>query len=168
MHAVFSYVILVMLCLWITMTVKDLMTKRVVTVNKDTPIIEAARLLSETNLTGVPVVEGGRVVGIVTESDLIVKHLNVHLPSLLLFFEHVPFRSASRKRGMQNEYAALKKITVEDIMTAPPVTIYEDEPIANAAELFTARRVNPLPVLDKNNSLIGIISKADLIKLALR
>lgn len=148
------------------MFVKDVMTKQVITIKKDAPIMEAARLLYTHNFTGMPVTEGETVIGVVTESDFILKHINVHLPSLLMFFQQLPFRGKAKKKNIIPEYTALMKTTVGDIMTTPPVTISEDADIALAAKIFTTQRVNPLPVVDKQKHLIGIISKADLLKIA--
>lgn len=146
-----------------TMLVKDIMVKKVITVNPDTPISEAAELLEKNNINGMPVIKNNSVVGIVTESDFILKHLRIHLPSLIKILPHLPFNEKSRKQFARREYADLTQTMVKDIMTTPVITVTESADIGEVAKLFGGK-VNPLPVVDKNNNLVGIISKADLLK----
>lgn len=145
------------------MLAKEIMTKKVISVEPDASIIDAAELLEKYNITGMPVVKDSKVVGIVAESDFILKHLKIHLPSLIKILPYLLFNKKERKRFVHTEYIPLMQTKIKDIMTVPVVTVTVDTDIAQVVKLFEGK-VNPLPVVDKNNNLVGIISKADILK----
>ncbi len=146
------------------MTVQDIMTTNVVTVAKDTPITEAAALLEKHALTGMPVLEDTWVVGIVTEGDFILKNTHMHLPSLIHILGSLSFDRRAKKM-IKTEYQTLSGGTVKDIMTRDVITVKSSTDIMEALELFRSKNVNPVPVVDGKNNLIGIISKSDFVKL---
>lgn len=137
-------------------SVGEIMTQRVVSVRKDTDIKEAARLLSENRISGMPVIdEDGKVIGIVSEADILasagVKKEHRFVDTLKrLLGEPAP----SGKRG---EY-------VREIMTSPAITTSPDADIRDVARILDAKRIKRLPVVDEKGRLIGIISRADIIR----
>lgn len=137
-------------------SVREIMTEKVVTVKGDTEIKEAARLLSENRISGLPVIDNnGRVIGLVTEADILAsagikrEHRFMHILKHL-FGEPVP-------SGRKGEY-------VKDIMTSPAITTSADAEIREVAKILDEKRIKRLPVVDKEGRLIGIISRADIIK----
>jgi CBS domain-containing protein len=142
------------------MQARDVMTVDMVTLAPETPIPEIARLFRTRGIRGAPVVEGGKVIGIVTEIDLIARHARPHSP------RYLPLLDARIPLGGQREYnEIIRRIlgaTARDIMTAPVNTIEADADIEEVATLMVERNANPLPVL-AGVELVGIISHSDHI-----
>lgn len=128
--------------------VRDVMTDRVVTTTPDTPLKQAAVELTRHRISGLPVVDEGRLVGIITESDF-VDRLADEGDSLLALLLG---RSGREITGR-----------VKEVMTADPHTISPDAPVEAAARKMVERRVKRLPVVDGSGRLVGVISRADLV-----
>ena len=143
--------------------IRDVMTSDVVSVRPTTPIKEVARLLVDRRISGMPVVEGdGRLVGVVSEGDVIVKEQGadaVERRPLARIFGDSPETRA--------ELAKMIALTAGDAMTSPPITISADAAVAEAAATMTGRRVNRLPVLD-GDRLVGVVSRADIVRAFVR
>ena len=109
----------------------------VLSVRGDTPVHEAVALLAERKIGALPVVEDGRVRGIMSERDVIY--------------------------CLRSDGAAMLDWTVERIMTAPAITVALDTEIMSALSLMTRRRIRHLPVVE-SEELIGLVSIGDLVK----
>jgi CBS domain-containing protein len=138
------------------------MTSAVVGVPPSMPLKDLARLLAERRISGVPVVdEGGEVVGVVSEADLVAKQvgrpLSARTPLDWIF--------GDRPNTWQQRMRAAT--TVEQAMTAPAITIDAGCPLRDAAALMVERGVNRLPVMEAER-LIGIVTRADLVRAYLR
>jgi len=140
-------------------TVGDVMTRRVLSVRPDTPLKEVARLLVDHRISGLPVVdEEGKVLGVVSEADLLVKEQDPDaLPRRP--FEWI-FGKSAEAREMRSKVEAR---TAGDAMTAPAITIEASRSAHAAAGLMIERRVNRLPVTD-DGELVGIVTRADLVR----
>jgi len=140
--------------------VEDVMTRTVLTVERDTPLREVAAILSEHGISGLPVVEGDRVVGVVSEADLLVKERG----------------EPPRRTGMfglfeserPEDEAKLYASTAGEAMTSPALTITGSRPVAAAAALMIEAGVNRLPVVDEQERLVGIVTRADLVRAFVR
>ena len=145
------------------MTVRDVMTRSVVSVHRSTPLKEVAQALIDNGISGVPVVDvDGAVLGVVSEADLLVKEQGVDA------IRHRPlarFLGESRESGAQ--LVKLGAVTAGEAMTSPAVTITSGRSIHEAAAIMTARRVNRLPVVDEGE-MVGIVSRADLVRAYVR
>ena len=131
----------------------------VVRVSADTPYKEIARLLTVRGISAVPVVDGGdRVVGVVSEADLMTKESRQDPRKASLFAGH-------RERDLEVKAAGM---TAAELMTAPAVTIGPDADVVHAARMMEDRRVKRLPVVDEQGRLVGIVSRRDLIGVFLR
>lgn len=141
---------------------KDIMTKEVITVHPDTSLLDVAKVLAERNFDGVPVVDNeNRLVGIVTEYDLINKTSAVHLPTLQIVLRNLP-QFKKEKDHFQEEILSLK---VGDIMNKEPLTLDPDNTYDEVIKLFKDHhRVNPIPVVDSGNKVIGVISRFDVLR----
>ncbi len=131
------------------MLVRERMSTPVVTIPPETPVNEALSLMRQRGFERLPVVERGRLVGIVTE-----KHLLLASPS--------PATSLS----MWEISYLLSKLTVEKVMSQEVVTVGDDTPIEEAARVMADRGIGGVPVMH-GNSLVGIITETDLFKLFL-
>ncbi|OGM96302.1 MAG: hypothetical protein A3B86_04130 [Candidatus Yanofskybacteria bacterium RIFCSPHIGHO2_02_FULL_38_22b] len=141
---------------------KDIMTQEVVSVKPDTPLLDVAKILAEHNFDGVPVIDDqNHLIGLVTEYDLINKTSAVHLPTLQIVLRNLPeFRK--EEAHFQEEILNLK---VSDIMNKDPITITSDVPYDQVIKLFKDHhRVNPIPVVDKDKKVIGVISRFDVLR----
>lgn len=147
-------------------TVADLMTRDVITVNPDTALLAAASILARHNLTGLPVVdEAGRVVGILTEYDLITKGSAIHLPTFLKLMRE--FDVYRRDQTLiREELKGILALTVRDAMNPEPLVLAPETSIAEACRTFGEHhRVNPIPIVDGSRKLVGILSRFDIIRL---
>ncbi|MFE2476067.1 CBS domain-containing protein [Streptomyces sp. NPDC059389] len=139
-------------------TVHDVMSKPVTTVTPTTDFKEIVAAMERWKVTAVPVIEGeGRVVGIVSEADLLLKEeFHEHRPGLIEQMHRV------------GDTAKAGSVRAEELMTSPAVTIRPDATLPQAARLMAARRIKRLPVVDADDTLLGIVSRADLLKVFLR
>ncbi len=140
---------------------KDIMTKEVITVKPETTIEELARLLMKQQISGAPVVDdNGKIVGIVTENDLISKNSRLHIPTILRLFDaYIPLGTSK----MESDIKRMAASTVEDICTKEIITVDEEASVEYIATIMTEKRIHILPVV-REGKLVGIVGKKDLIK----
>ncbi len=144
------------------LSAKDIMTRKVITATPDTEIAQAAKLLLEERINGLPVVnQAGEVVGILCQSDLIAQQKDIPLPSLFTLLDgFMPLTSLKRLDREVKKIAATK---VADAMTANPVSIGPDSPIEDIAALMVDKNFHSLPVVDEGR-LVGIVGKEDILR----
>ena len=148
------------------LVVRDLMTTDVVSVTPETPVDRIARLMGERDISGLPVVdEAGRVVGIVTDLDLIVRNASLSPPAYLPLLDgRIPLETpAHYRRRLRHMLGSLAR----DVMTEEVVTIGPDEDVETLATLMEKRKVNPIPVVEAGR-MVGIVSRADVVRLMAR
>jgi len=135
------------------------MTGRVVTIHPESPIAEAAQLMLGNNVSGLPVTDAaGKIVGIVTEHDLLRRHTDgsgSHPPHWLQFM--------IKRQEMANECACFHEAKVAEVMTRNPLTVTEDTPIEEACRLIGEHGFKRLPVV-RDGRLVGIVARADLVR----
>jgi CBS domain-containing protein len=134
------------------------MTARPITVPPDTSVVEVARLLLDHAISAVPVVADGRVVGIVSEGDLMRRSETAtdrRRAWWLTFF--------TGPTTLAEEYARTHGQRAADVMTSPVVTVNERTPLREIAELLETRRIKRVPVV-RDGALVGIVSRADLLR----
>lgn len=146
-------------------SVKDIMTKEVISVSPGMPLIDAARLLAEHNFDGMPVVDAeNKLVGILTEYDLISKSTLIHFPTFQKIIKNLGVYSKD-KSHFQKDFAEIAALTVKDVMNSDPLTLPEEASYENAVQAFRDHhRVNPIPVIDKDRKVIGVVSRFDVLK----
>lgn len=133
-------------------TVSDVMTHTVVAVGSEAPFKEVARLLDEWKVSALPVLAGeGRVVGVVSEADLLAKE---------------EFRDTDEGDAAVRTKAGA--VTAGQLMSTPVVTVHADASVAEAARIMARRHVKRLPVVDGVGLLQGVVSRGDLLKVFLR
>ncbi len=146
--------------------VRELMRFDVPVVSPGDTVAVVARVMAESGLPGVPVVEGGEIVGIVTESDLIAREADVDVPSVVPFLDAIFV--ADGGRDFEEELRHVLGTTAGDLMTTPVFNIRASATLAQLATLMLDEGVNPVPVVDEDRSLVGIVSRADLVKVIAR
>ncbi len=145
------------------MFARDVMSRDVITVTGETTIAEVARLLTEHNISGLPVVDGdGRVVGVVSEGDLIYQDKKLHTPAFLEILGGIIYLEDPKRVG--RELQKMTAFKVVEIMTTKVHTVRENTPVQDIATLMLERNVNRVPVLDDKGKLSGIVSRQDIIK----
>jgi CBS domain-containing protein len=143
-------------------TAQDIMSAEPITVTPETEVIQAARILLEKGINGLPVVdEAGNLLGILCQSDLIAQQKRLPLPSLFTFLDGV-FPLSSVKQ-VEREMRKIAAVTVVDAMTANPVTVAPDNTIETVAALMVDNNFHTVPVVDAGR-LVGVIGKADILR----
>lgn len=142
------------------------MTRKPVTVGLDDSVVFAAKILADHNFNGLPVVgQDNKLVGIVTEYDLISKGSDLHLPTLINILSNLGVYKKDTA-PIKGELKRLLSLKVKDIMNADPLTVNQNAPVQELADLFAHHhRVNPIPVVDNDSKLVGIVSRFDLVQL---
>lgn len=149
------------------MLVRDVMNRKPVTVQAKSKVGEAALLLRENRISGMPVLDGERLVGVVSESDLL-RLLSVEeeegglwLPSPFEVFE-LPFRDLMKWERMHSAIDEIPKTSVVSVMSKSLHEIGPEDSIERAAAIMTDNRINRLPVVE-NGRLVGIVTRGDII-----
>lgn len=145
--------------------IKDIMTTGAITVLPETSLLQASEIMVNNKFNGLPVVDEYRkVVGVVTQYDLLTKGTSIHLPTFMrIFIEY-----AAEERGerlIKEDLSSILSFTVKDVMNASPLTIPEELEVEAAVNLFSKHHsVNPIIVVNKSGFLAGIVSRYDIIK----
>jgi CBS domain-containing protein len=141
---------------------RDIMTREVIAVSPETPVADLGKLLEHRNIGGVPVVaKDGRLVGIVTQSDLVERAREIELPPAINILDLHLF--------LQIPSHLLKKVekmlgaTVAEVMTPDPITVPADTPVPQVAALMAKQKVHTIPVLE-GGKIAGVIGKMDIIR----
>lgn len=147
--------------------VSKAMTPGPITVSPDTPVGEIARIMIENSIGGLPVVgEEEELLGIVTESDLIVHDTEVKFPSFVHFLDGYVFAPGSLSR-FDTKFKKAVAQTAADMMTRRVVTVDADDSVEDVATLMSSKKLKRFPVLSEG-SLVGIITMADVVRLISR
>ncbi len=141
-------------------TVADVMTRRVHVASPLTPFKLLVRLIEENRVSAIPIVDHtGVPVGIVSESDLLLKELQSEIESTSRLFH-------GRRRRI--ELAKAEGVVASDLMTSPPITVRADATLTQAARQMQERDVRRLIVIDDRGRIAGIVSRSDLLQVFLR
>ena len=144
-------------------TVKDIMIKEVIAIQNDASVEELSSLLIENKISGVPVVDkSGKLVGIATEGDLIIRDSDLHFPRYFKLLDGIIYlESLNKFKKNLKKYLGTK---VGDVMTTDIKTVKEDTPVSEAANLMIRYNINRLPVMDEDDNMVGIVTRADIVK----
>jgi CBS domain-containing protein len=144
------------------MKTSDVMTRNVLTVARETSVANAIRVMLDHSVSGLPVLENGKVVGIVTEGDLLRRSetgTERHRPRWLAILMG-PGR-------MAGEYVRTHGRKVEEIMTPDVISVAGDAPLDEVVGLMERRRIKRVPVIE-GDVLVGVVSRLDLLRALLR
>ena len=146
------------------MYVKDIMTRNVISISPETLITEVADIMTKNRFHGIPVIEKGELVGIVTETDFYIRGTNISLPSFATFLQDidtVEVKDFSKKQFLKKIIRARAK----DMMTSSCVTVPEMMSLFDLLSFYQKTEYHTLPVVNEQKSMVGIVTRADLIHL---
>lgn len=147
--------------------VKDVMSKPVTTITLDTPVKDAAAMLADKNISGAPVMDGNRIVGIFTEADVLrslktmKKDLRLVYPSISSL--GIAFQEEVTQREILEAYEEIGNLPVKEVMSREVVTVDADIPLNEAISKMVLKGIHRLPVMEKN-TLVGIVTRGDIIR----
>jgi CBS domain-containing protein len=141
---------------------RDIMTTEVLTVSPETSISELSKTLENRQIGGVPVVDkGGRLVGVITQSDLVERARDLELPPAINILDlHIYLQIPSH---LLQRVEKMLGTTVGDCMTSDPVTVAPNTPVAQIAALMAKQKMHTIPVL-QGGKIVGVIGKMDLVR----
>jgi CBS domain-containing protein len=142
-------------------SVSMVMTSEVISVAPGTSVGDVARLMVQHGVSGVPVVQDDRLVGIVTEMDVVSKEIDIDPPAYGTFLD------AIFKFPWDESDEQLRRVlatTAGELMTREVKTLQPDDPLREAADMMFKNEVNPVPVVDHQGRLVGIISRSDIVR----
>ena len=144
-------------------TVADVMSHNPILVSPQTPLKEAIQILAEKRISGLPVIDdAGKLVGIISETDLMWQETGVTPPAYIMILDSVIYlqNPGTYERDL---HKALGQ-TVGEVMIKNPVAISPDKSLREAAQLIQNHKVQRLPVLDNGGNVIGILTRGDIIR----
>lgn len=149
------------------MRVKKIMREVVVTVSPEDTLHKVLEVFSSKKISGAPVVKNGKLIGLITEYDII-KALDIYTPRIN--FSNMPqfllvMSSLKGKKmdELEKEIRITAKLKVKDCMTTDLITIGKGDTVIKAARLINKNKINRLPVVEKGK-VIGILTRKDIIK----
>lgn len=144
--------------------VKDIMTKNVTTLHPEDGLDKATQLFEQHNFDGFPVVnEEGQLLGIVTAYDMVSQSYATHLPTLLNILDDIYQKKADEKI-LREQFDRIKTVKIRDMMNEDPLVVGPDVRVEDLAKEFIQHhRVNPIPVIDSNKKLLGVVSRFDIL-----
>ncbi|MBD1907925.1 CBS domain-containing protein [Funiculus sociatus GB2-A5] len=144
-------------------TVADVMSRDPILVRTDTPLKEAIQILAERRISGLPVVdENGKLVGVLSETDLMWQETGVTPPAYIMFLDSVIY--LQNPGTYERELHKALGQTVGEVMTSDAITIAPDKFLREAAALMHERNVRRLPVIDQSEQVIGILTRGDIVR----
>src|SRR5690242_170998 len=146
----------------VMLTAKDVMTKDVVTVTRETSVRELAALCDERRIGAAPEEDGaGNLIGIVSETDLVEQDKSLHIPTVISLFDWVIYLESGKK--FEKELKKMTGQTVGDIYTTEVDTVAPTTPLSEVADIMSTKKVHAIPVVD-GKKVVGIIARIDLIR----
>src|SRR3989344_7037095 len=145
--------------------VSDIMRVGVISVKPEDSLEYAAELFEKYNYDGFPVVDHSKkLVGIVTGYDMILQGSGMHLPTILNIMKQASENKVDNK-ALDEHFRRIREIKIREVMNVDPLVVGPDVAVEDLAKEFAQHhRVNPIPVVDKEKRLLGIVSRYDLIK----
>jgi CBS domain-containing membrane protein len=145
-----------------SVSARDIMMTRVISVNPEDSLVHVVEIMSQSRVSGVPVVDSDRrVLGVISEKDILFQMVGETTDNFMtLLAQCLQSGGCCAMPGL--------KLIAREVMTAPAVTIQEDVYLADIAELLTQRQINRLPVTDPQGRLVGIITRSDIVNATLR
>jgi CBS domain-containing protein len=143
-------------------TVADIMSRDPVVVSPETPLKEAIQLIAEKRISGLPVVDKGKLVGVISETDLMWQETGATPPPYIMVLDSVIYLE-NPARYEQELHKALGQ-TVAEVMTKEAITTQPNQPLREAAQLMHERNVRRLLVIDPAGQVVGILTRGDIVR----
>ncbi len=141
---------------------KDIMTTRIHSVTPETGIEELGRMFAEKNVNAMPVVDDqGRLLGIVTQTDLVEQDKPLHIPTVISIFDWVFYLES--EKNFKDEVRKITAGKVGEIYTQEVVTCTPDTPVSEVASLMVDNAAHLVPVVE-GDKLVGVVARLDIIR----
>jgi CBS domain-containing protein len=144
-------------------TVADVMSHDPIVVRSETSLNEAIKILAERRISGLPVVDDkGKLVGIISETDLMWQETGVTPPAYIMFLDSIIYlqNPATYERDLHKVLGQ----TVGEVMSKDPITISPEKTLTQAARVMHDKKVHRLPVLNESGQVIGILTRGDIVR----
>ena len=142
--------------------VTNIMRKETPFVSPDASVATVAKLLVDQKIAGVPVVENGNIIGIITEADIIAREADVDAPTPVPFLDAIWM--ADGGPSYDEEMRKVLAVTARELMSSPVINVKDTATLTEVATLIIDQRVNPIPVLDSDLNYVGIVSRRELVE----
>jgi CBS domain-containing protein len=129
-------------------------------------VASVARRMVEAGVPGIPVVEDGEIVGVVGETDLLIRYAEISPPGFTAFFDWVIRTDSGLKYDEEVRRAAA--LTARDLMSHPVYSIRASATLGQVTTVMVDRGFSQLPVVDDDGNLVGLVTRADLVRLIAR
>lgn len=140
-----------------SMRARDVMTRQVISVYAETPLAETADRMAATGVSGVPVVDtDNTVLGVISEKDFLIKMGAEPAGSFMSVISQCLKNKGCVALPIRGKSAG-------DIMSAPAISVDPDHPLSEISRLFAEKMINRVPVVDTEEQLTGIVSRADMV-----
>lgn len=144
------------------LSVREVMRREVPIAEPTTTVGELARLMVDHRVPGVPVIDRGELVGIVTEGDLIQREAHVDVPGVATLFDAVIMADAGEP--FEEELRHVLATTAGELMSSPVISIRDIATISELATLMMQERVNPVPVVNDARQIVGLATRTGLVE----
>jgi CBS domain-containing protein len=145
------------------MKANEIMNRNVITVNQEMTVDEVVKILLDNKISGVPVLdEAGKVIGIVSETDLIYREKNLHTPSFISILQGIVFLESTK--DLEHQVKKMAAYKVKDVMTKNVITVSGEADLNSVVDIIIDQKVNRVPVIDHEGKLVGIITRSDILK----
>ncbi len=144
-------------------TVADVMTRDPITIAPTAPLKEAVQTLAAHRISGLPVVDAaGKLLGVITETDLMWQESGVEVPPYIMILDSVIY--LKNPTTFEQELHKSLGQTVDEVMSKRPKTIRPQDPLQTASRFLHADGVQQLPVVDEAGKLVGILTRGDIVR----
>jgi len=144
------------------LTAKEIMTRNVRSVSLGTSIEDLARLFDETRYNALPVVNAaGKLVGVVSQNDLIERDKPLHIPTVISIFDWVLYLESEQK--FIDDVKRMAARTVDEVYSTNVETCTPETPVSDLAALMSTKKAYLIPVLD-GDTMIGVVARLDIIR----
>lgn len=144
------------------LTAAEIMPAGVPSVSPEASIADVLRVMVQYDVAGVAVVDDDEIVGIITESDVVARQVEIEAPTPVPFLDAIFMVDAGR--SFEEEVRKALAINAGQLMTSPVTSIRGRATLEQVATVMAERDVHPLPVVDADDRYIGIVSRRDLVR----
>ncbi len=149
------------------MYAKDIMITDVICVRKEDALTQVMSVLMKNHVGGVPVVDDdNKLVGMVTEKDLVTSENGLNISSYMEFMTSILLLDG--KNPDTFDIQRFNSMTAQDIMSTHVYAVQSAATVEEIASLMMNRHINRIPVVDENNTLLGIIGRSDLLPILIK
>lgn len=147
-------------------TAKEIMTAPALSVRQEQSIKEVLELLAEKRISGLPVTsKEGKIIGIISDTDIIRYAHSINVIALSNLSGWVsPYANITDLADIRKGFKMLHTTLVSQVMTKKVHFAKEDDPVTEVARLMNKRKINRVPIVDKNEKLVGIIARSDMVQ----